>query len=163
MTKNKKDEIQINPGDTLLLKLPSGQPGKEVCCSVRVLKDKPFNENNFIGQILDCASTIYPETIQYVPGKIMEIAKNTIISVSSSRLNDIESTITIEILNGCVSSITRSDGEIDEINVRVIDSDSQSDQVFSVGPVSAKLLCKNIEDEEDLQMFLIDESTETET
>jgi hypothetical protein len=155
---NKNEEIQINPGDSVIVNTPKSQPGKNLCCSVRVLNKKPSNEKNFVGQIIEMIS-IDHQTSDYLPGKIMEFPKDKISSVTLSRLNNIESIVTIEVCDGVISAIWRTDGKTSPVNIRVIDKDCGSDRIFEVSAVSAPLLAKldsEIEAETG-ELFLIDE------
>lgn len=147
--KSKKNEIQINPGDNVLLQLPKNQPGKNVCCSVRVLNRKCESPDKFIGQVIEIVSMDYSNK-DFVPGKILELPKSKIVSAHSSMLNGEKTFLTIDVSNGCISAIYRTDGEIEPINVRVIDTDYESDQVFRVDAVSAPLITKVINEQNDL-------------
>jgi hypothetical protein len=147
--KNRENEILINPGDNLLLQLPKNQPGRNICCSVRVLNRKCESPDKFVGQIIEVVSMDYSSK-DFIPGKILDLPKSKIISANSSILNGEKTFLTIDVINGCISAIHRTDGEIEPVNVRVIDSDCGSDQVFRVDAVSAPLITKTINEDNDL-------------
>lgn len=157
--KNKQNEKEIKPGDALLLSMPKTQPGKPVFCSVRVLDRESSSDNTFVGQILESISSDFSKET-YLSGRTMEFNKNSVVSIHPASLNGIDSFITIEISNGYISSIYRTDGKTNSVNVRVIDLDCNSDQIFKVDAVSAPLITKRIDENEIQEMFLIEEGLE---
>lgn len=131
--------IKILPGDTLIVRLPKSQPRQNITCSVRVLDQKAEKSDHFVGQVIDMV-LLTKGPMKLSPGEITEIPKAHIVSVIPSTVDDIKSELTIEISSGTISSLWRTDGKIEPINVRIIDRDLDMDQLFKVDAISSESL-----------------------
>ena len=110
-----------------------------------MLDKKPQSKDNFVGQIVDVVMFASKDK-RFAPGEIVEIPKKDILSVMPAEVGGQRANLMVGISNGTVVELSRIDGKTEELNVLIIDRDTDSESVFKVDSFAATMLASNMDD-----------------
>ena len=128
--------FEPKPGDRAIVKIPF--EGKFYTVSVRVMKKEAKMFDSWVGCFVGHVS-LPPENIKgmWPPEGIIEFGSSDILSLVPAEKNGITPAITMEISNGYIVSLVRTDGELEKIPIRVKNLDPHEDEIFLVDGAGA--------------------------
>lgn len=163
-----KDVIIIHPGDVVSVELPGRQPGYNPKCSCRVLNRKPKKVGNIVGIVIDLFFFVGLAKGNIQPNQIIEFHPDAVHKIFPEAFQGYHPAFVIEITNGTISSISRTDGDSAPVLFKVQDNDAKASFIYEVDCSNTKLVAGDansiaLNPEETLFDFMMEDDEEVET
>lgn len=123
-------QLEIVPGDVISVKIPGLSPGQSPSILVRVL-DKPATKKDcLVGIVCDLFFFLGASETNIRPGQETEIGLSDIVRVYQEKVDSIQPQLKVEIRDGCIHAMARTDGKTEPLLVKVVDLDEGGEPVL---------------------------------